>query len=732
MPPFRRDLPPITTQQNQRERQEAAPALPLPELPPVPVPSTIQPDPLDQELTLETQNINEAIPVGQEEEPTFARELEETTTQDDELFTAMEQLQAPPVYDALQEAQRLYDEAGIQSLNDQLSVLDSEIGTFDADVRGAIATTRNRLAPLDIINAETQQLQRNADERRGALLRERQFIQSQIVSRTNLVNSLVQLGQQTYQNELAAYNAGVDRFIRLYELQQNVQLRNIEIAQRQQAFNQAQADYVMDRIAQAVAAGVTFDQIPTSLTDALTPLSESLYGNAEFLPEMVEFLANSGALVGETGDRTNFFPLGTLVDDDGNVSGMLLYDRATGRNIVVSPPEGFNILPNQSGNNVSVIGGGYRVDENGNVTYTGIDRRTGEEVSFPSDLEPEQVSNDRTNRNILQDLSGVSIPSQVTEMLATNIISEINSDPTYRDESQREGARARERARQRAQQIYEDYLIRNIYQDVFTNEDIISSIGTGRGERQLFQSPTGQIEVRFGDANDIGQFLRYEILRNTGTYRSATDVIQDIEARPNIWISAYNNWKRIAQPEERPVTTTTTTRAEENRDILDRAEQQRQTQNQVRGETQTRGQIDELIENSQPASGTREQVNISTGATVPISRAVERHRSAVSQAFPSYVVNDVLAIMEGESEGNRTALRNVGNEYSVGLMQINIGDSAVAELVRGLMGNANATRTQMRTWLNNEENNLSAAREIYDETGDFRRWTVGVRLGLGG
>jgi len=742
MPPLRRELPPITTQQNQREQQEASPA---PALPPAPAPVNIQPDPLDQELILETQNVNQAIPVGQEEEPTFARELAETTTQDDELFTAIEQFQAPPVFDALEEAQRLYEEAGVQSLNDQLSVLDSEIGTFDADVRTAIATTRNRLDPLNIINAEVQLLQRNADERRGALLRERQFIQSQIVSRTNIANALVQFGQQTYQNELAAYNAGVDRFIRLYELQQNVQLRNIEIAQRQQAFNQAQADYVMDRIAQAVSAGVTFDEIPASLTDALAPLSESLYGNPEFLPDMVEFLAESGALIGETGDRTNFFPLGTLTDENGNPSGMLLYDRATGRTITVNAPAGTNFIPNQSGSDNAVnIANARYVVRDGRVYLEGIDRRTGLPVSYPTNINPADISTPRPNRNILQELTSGSLPTWLDEATASDIAAAIVSDNSYRNIPPARNFDAQRTAR--AQEIYGNYIIRNFYQDVFQDTFAIDTIaGTLAPEFIQITGPRGfpnrlpnpDFETSVARRNDINIFLREEILRNTNKYTSAAEVIQDIESNPNLWISEYNKWAQTRQENEQPLNQPTTEGQDTTSSLLDLdGEDTTGSGNQVRGQTQTRGQITEPITNSQPATGTGELVTLTNGRTVNLVPRAARQRAQVSQYFSEDQVNNALAIIDRESKGDPRAL-NTNGEYSVGLFQINLqfrrGDGTNLGWqpeIRELMGQPNATRNQIRDWLYNPVNNIRAAQLIYNR-GNWSEWSTAGPLGLG-
>ena len=662
--------------------------------------------PIDEDAMLaqETARVNAVVPLAAPQQESFTQEME---TQGDVsgIFSGIAGLQAPQPFNVAERQQQLFQEYGIQSLGNQLSLLDNELNTFDATVNATIAQRRNRITAQSIINTEIADINRVANERRQVLINERQFVASQIDLRNNIVNSFVNAEQQTFENELNSYNSYVDRAIRIYELEQNARLRDIEIAERERAFYRAESDYILDKIGALASRGFEGDEVPQSLRDQLRFLSEKLYeGNADFLPDLATFMFDNSTALGGEGE---YFKLGETIQEDGSTI-FILGNRRTGSTLQVSAP---GVSRTAAASRLSLVGRPY---EQGGVIYQNYRDAEGNIVRrvVPGDDTTTPVQNVTPNRDALVEVLGVDplgLPrDSYGENIARTVLENLQNNEAYIARANNIGVR------ESAGGVKSDPQAQAIANRVF--EETVVEQFSALWEQPQPEIPSSVIPLVSGSPFFIGadgsigtvtaiqgqNFLRQLIRSNLGRYRTTGDVIDDINERPDYFRRQFIEYihGRQAQGTIEPLP--------------------------AQGQT-----IPEPTTSTTPAADTGGtiQVTLTTGEQVQIGKNVNsQYRDLAGQIFGSGQRFNVLAIIDRESGGDTNAVNKSG-ENSIGLMQVNL--NTWSNPMKQKFPQAGDTLASQEAWLKIPENNIRMGKYIYDEAGgSYGDWSVAPELGL--
>lgn len=664
-----------------------------PQLPPAPQDSIIEGEPRDENpLNLEGEDVIERanqqvnqVPVQQGTPETFAQETAQQSTTN--FIDAVAGLSAPEVYDAAARAQQLQQEQGISSLSEQLNIVDAEITSYDARVRETARVSRDRLVPQSLINRELQQIQVASAERRNLLLAERNFLQNQVTSRNNIINSLIQFEQMSYQNAVNAYNAGVDRYLQIYQLQQNQRLAELDIRQKEVEFARAQADYTMDIILNAAKNGVSLDSIPQSLLSNLSELSLIATGDPDYYANLANFIVANN--IASVDDRTDFRPLAVTRDAEGNYY-QILYDQATAQTITKPIPG--TIVATGSGSRQDdlinpVPGGGTFVNtDRGTQDYV-VTNRDGTSAVFPTQRPNDAPNPKSPEREELRDLGVRIIPSWLSVGDVNAAILAIHQDKRYVELAGSILESEQEEAKIRAQNLFEAWFINTKYRDAITEAVPI-----------LYQFPQEAIPFTGGDRYNPGladliqsaeqqqyrNFMNRLILGNAERYKSGGDLLKDIQDRPDYFRKEYAKFIETGY-------------------ISDQSSTPLNTNNQGTTNTQT-------VTNTQQAQ---------------VPQSISQYRDTVAKYFPEGDVENFLYIINDESRGRVNVINNTTGrtdlpegqlpEFSVGLLQINL--EANADIVERLSGIPASNRQAQIAWLQVPENNIAAGAEVFKKEG---------------
>ena len=650
-----------------------------PQLPPAPQDPITEGEPRDNtpflseedEITRANQQINQ-VPVQQDTPETFTQETAQQTTPD--FIEAATGLAAPEVFDAAARAQQLQQEQGIASLGEQLNIIDAEIVSYDARVRETARASRERLVPQSLINRELQSIQVASTERRNLLLAERNFLQNQLTSRNNIINSLIQFEQMSYQNALNAYNTAVNRYLQLYELQQNQRIRELDIAQKEREFARAEAQFTMDFIVEAVRRGASIDSIPQGLLDNLRENSIKATGDPNYYQNLANFIVDFNLSTGGSDGDANWKSIQTVQRPDGTFVEVLV-DGNTGRTMEVQLGGQPFVRPSTASNTTTLISTN---PDTGKVDVHVINEETGEQRIIETGANPKPSQENNPQQDGLRAIIGTdALPTWMTESIASTAANFITADETYKGIP--DGAPEKETT---ALSLYHNWILNSRFNGA--SADIVPTMF----ENVVIKtSPDGIRRAEFTtsftpeERKALGEFTAGYILRNINKYQNKAEFLEDVNARPQFFRDAFARYL-----EDETFIADTPTGA------TPQTTQQSTTQQPL-----------EVTEN-----GT---ITLSNGRDIRVGVSVLKHRDLASQYFPG-VPADALGVL-GEESGGRIRALNTDGEYSVGLFQINLDVPAWQELVRGEMGNPNATRAQMRDWLYKADNNFRVAAEIY-------------------
>lgn len=155
----------------------------------------------------------------------------------------------PPAPPSLE--QKFADERaalGVGDLETQSSTIDSQIAQLDTEWKTLTATEDNRLVASNIINRRKSKEQIAYEAQRSDLLNQKNLIVNQLNQKYGVINTIMQLAGQDYQNASAYYQTKFNQTIQLTQLLQGAEAQDKTDAQRAQENSRANLQIVMDSL----------------------------------------------------------------------------------------------------------------------------------------------------------------------------------------------------------------------------------------------------------------------------------------------------------------------------------------------------------------------------------------------------------------------------------------------------------------------------------------------------
>ena len=274
--------------------------------------------------TSRIEQVNQAIselPETNTTPTTFREETESITPLREQFQESIARLQElaqrqVPLYDPVSDYENIINNRGLETLQKRENDLNRALQSYSLDFQSRVIAEQNSPIPQGDIDRNVANLQSIYNSRVATIQSEIQLVQNEIATERAFALTMVELGVQSYEIAVNAYDKEYNRQLALLQIQAELSLQDLNIQAKQQELAFAQQETLLNLLSKAFSReDIQYKDLPDSIRAQFSKVSATLYGDPDVLPAIYDTLQNYDVVLGtDSNGESNIERVGGVYD----------------------------------------------------------------------------------------------------------------------------------------------------------------------------------------------------------------------------------------------------------------------------------------------------------------------------------------------------------------------------------------------------------------------------------